>query len=138
MIRVNHSRFKYDGHLHATFDEFVSRDHNGRAHFEGQHPTQGRHRERVWPALSRYKNQRRVKKEHWHPHRLARQNHLLKAASRRTVLRKWFAIHPLEARTLLIADLAQRPPRYTDFRAEGIIAMRLRFDYGIENLQTTV
>ena len=35
----------------ATFDPFVWRDGSGRVHFDGQRPTTGRHRERVWPAL---------------------------------------------------------------------------------------
>jgi hypothetical protein len=63
-IRINQSRFNLSVY-HACFGEFVWRNAAGRAHFEGQHPTKGRHRERVWPALSRYKDQRRLKKECW-------------------------------------------------------------------------
>jgi hypothetical protein len=32
------------------------------------------------------------------------------------VLRRWYPLHPLEARHTLMCDLAQRPPRYEDFR----------------------
>jgi hypothetical protein len=117
MIRVNRSVFKYSVY-HAVFDEFVRREHNGRAHFTDQRSTKGRHRDRVWPALSRYKNQRRLKKESWDPHWIARQERMLEAASRLTILRKWYPCHPLAARNLLISDLAQRPPRYEDFRRE--------------------
>jgi hypothetical protein len=119
-IRVNHSRFNLSVY-HACFDEFVSRDAASRAHFEGQRPTKGRHRERVWPALSRYKDQRRLKKERWRPHRFARQNRALERASLLTILRRWYPMHPLDARHTLICDLAQRPPRYDDFRkAKGV------------------
>jgi hypothetical protein len=112
-MRVN---FRYSIY-HATFDEFLSRDDDGRTHFDGQHPTKDRHRDRVWPALSRYKHQhRRRRPRYWNPHWAARQNRALRRACRLTVLRRWYPMHPLEARTSLICDLAQRPPRYTDFR----------------------
>jgi hypothetical protein len=45
----------------ARFDGFVWRDVDGRVHFVGQwrSPTARRHRDRVWPALSRYKRPHR-------------------------------------------------------------------------------
>jgi hypothetical protein len=119
VIRVNRSLFNH-GVYHACFDEFVSRDAAGRTHFEGQRPTKGRHRERVWPVLSRYKDQRQRKKEPLDPHRFARQDRLLERASLLTILRRWYPMHPLDARHTLTCDLAQRPPRYDDFRTEII------------------
>jgi hypothetical protein len=98
----------------AVFDEFVRRDHVGRVHFEGQHSTTGRHRDRVWPALSRYKRHRQ--KHWWQPHWAARNDRSLGAASLLTILRRWYPTNPLEARHMLICDLAQRPPRLDDFR----------------------
>jgi hypothetical protein len=118
MIRVNRSVFNL-GVYHATFDPFVWRDTDGRVHFEGQHPTKGRHRDRVWPALSRYKDQRRRKREPWVEHWLQRKSRALHYASRLTILRKWYPVHPLDAYHTLRCDLAQRPARYTDFRREG-------------------
>ena len=43
----------------ATFDPFVWCDGAGMVRFYGQRSTTGRHRERVWPALTRYKRHRR-------------------------------------------------------------------------------
>jgi hypothetical protein len=115
MIRVNRSLFNHSVY-HATFDEFVSRDAYGRAHFEGQRPTKGHYRDRVWPALSRYKDQRRKDKRRWNPYWFESKNRALERASLLTILRRWYPCHPLDARHTLICDLARRPPRYDDFR----------------------
>jgi hypothetical protein len=116
---VNRSAFSLSVY-HACFDEFVRHEADGRTHFEGQRPTKGRHRERVWPALSRYKNRQRKHKRSWNPHRFARENRALEHASLLTVLRRWYPCHPLEARQMLVCDLAQRPPRYEDFRRQPL------------------
>jgi hypothetical protein len=98
----------------AEFDEFLWRDHAGRAHFHHQCSTKGRHRDRVWPALSHYKRVRH--KRCWEPHWAVRNSRSIDAASLLTILRRWYPCHPLDARHTLICDLAQRPPRYDDFR----------------------
>jgi len=94
----------------AEFDELVWRDATGRVHFRGQTPTKGRHRERVWPALSRYKRCR--DKALWLSPRHARMNRSIEAASLLTVLRRWCPYNRLEARHIDVCDHAQRPPRY--------------------------
>jgi hypothetical protein len=96
---------------HAMFDQFVWRDAAGRVRFEGRIPATGkRHRDRVWPALSRYKRYRRKKR--WSAHRHARMNRAIDASSLLTVLRRWMPLNPLEARHMAVCDHAQRPPRY--------------------------
>lgn len=95
----------------ASFDPFVWHDLDGRVHFEGQIPAKGkRHRDRVWPALSRYKRYRRKKR--WVSARGARMDRALDASSLLTVLRRWMPMNPLEARHMAVCDHAQRPPRY--------------------------
>jgi hypothetical protein len=105
-------------HTHASFDEFVERDRDGRACFEGQRPTESkRHRERVWPALSRYKRIRLRRCPRFHPwpaSRIVVQPKRLKRASWLTVRRGWYPCHPLVVRHMRVCDLAQRPPLPTD------------------------
>jgi hypothetical protein len=95
---------------HAEFDPFAWRDAAGRVHFEGQRPTEGRHRERVWPALSRYRRIRH--KARWCSPQHARMNRSIEAASMLTVLRRWCPYNRLEAYHTNTCDHAQRPPRY--------------------------
>jgi hypothetical protein len=103
---------------HAAFDEFIWRDHDGRARFEGQRPTEPkRHRERIWPALSRYRRTRRKRRLRFHPWPASRvivQSKRMDFASWLTVRRGWFPCHPLSVQHMRACDLAQRPPRPTD------------------------
>jgi hypothetical protein len=101
---------------HATFDEFVWRDGARRRHFAGQSPTiKGRHSDRVWPALSRYKRMRR-KTDEWQRHRSSvagvKTNCSIEKAALLSVLRRWCPISRLEAWHMAVCDHAQRPPRY--------------------------
>ena len=45
---------------HAEFEVFVWRDHAGRVRFNGQWPTAGRFRERVWPVFWRVRRRWRT------------------------------------------------------------------------------
>ena len=45
---------------HAEFEVFTWRDHTGRVRFQGQWPTVGRFRERVWPVFWRIRPVRRT------------------------------------------------------------------------------
>jgi hypothetical protein len=94
----------------ATFDPFLWRDAAGRANFIGQRPTTGRHRDRVWPALSRSKRHRH-KAERCSPQH-ARTNRSIEAAARLAVSRRWCPCNRLEAHHTDACDHAQRPPRY--------------------------
>jgi hypothetical protein len=94
----------------ATFDPLIWRDAAGRVHFTGQGPTTGRHRERVWPALSLYKRSRH--RRHWCSSRHARVNRSIEVASLLTVLRRWCPYNRLDAHHTDTCDHAQRPPRY--------------------------
>jgi hypothetical protein len=111
--------FRYN-HVHASFDEFIWRDWDGRVRFEGQRPTEAkRHRERVWPAPSRYKRARlkRCATQRFHPWPAARSivaSQRMDFASWLTVRRGWYPCHPLSVQHLRACDLAQRPPRPTD------------------------
>jgi len=96
----------------AHCDQFCWRDATGSVRFAGQRPTSGRHRDRVWPALSRYKRVRTKKREWRTSHRAERFSRALNAASLLTVLRHWYPCHPLEAWHIRQCDRAQRPPRY--------------------------
>ena len=101
--------------LCADFDEFVIRDRRGGVLFASRQYRAGkRHRDRVWPALSRYKRIR--EKRVWQSAKNARDTRLLEWTSLLTVLRKWAPENPLFVRHGTICDLAQRPPRYDDFR----------------------
>jgi hypothetical protein len=102
-------------HVSACFDEFLQR-YQGQARFEGRRPTQGRHRDRVWPALSRYKRRRRRYREPGYSHRAARVSRLIERACLLAVLRKWCPGNPLETHHMIACDLAQRPPQLDDFR----------------------
>ena len=94
----------------ATFDPFIWRDGAGRVRFYGQRSTTGRHRERVWPALTRYKRRRR--RSVWSSPQHARTNRSIEAAALLTVLRRWRPCNRLEAHHTDVCDHAQRPPRY--------------------------
>jgi hypothetical protein len=94
----------------ATFDPFVCRDAAGLVQFGDQRSTTGRHRDRVWPALSRYKRHR--DKALWCSSRHTRSNRSIEAASLLTVLRHWYPCHPLVTWHIRQCDRAQRPPRY--------------------------
>ena len=101
---------------HAAFDQFVWRDDAGRGHFSGQSPTiKRRHRDRVWPALSRYKRRRR-KTDEWQRHRSSlagvKTTRSIEKAALLGVLRRWCPISRLEAWHMAVCDHAQRPPRY--------------------------
>ena len=108
----------------AEFDEFTWKQ-DGVARFVDQRPTsKHRHRDRVWPALSRYKRVRHPKR--WTGHSAERMNRRIDAASLLTILRKWYPVHPLAARHTMICDLAQRPPRLDDFRmSQEMVRRRL-------------
>ena len=95
---------------HATFDPFVGRDAAGLVQFGDQRPTTGRHRDRVWPALSRYNKRHRHKARRCSP-RHARTTRSIEAASLLTVLRHWYPCHPLVTWHIRQCDRAQRPPR---------------------------
>ena len=94
----------------ATFAPFVWRDAGGRVRFHGQRSTTGQHRDRVWPALSRYKRHRH--KALWCSWRHARTNRSIAAAALLMVLRRWCPTSRLEAHHTDTCDHAQRPPRY--------------------------
>jgi len=100
--------------LCASFDEFIVHDRRGGVQFACQGNKGKRHRNRVWPALSRYKRIR--EKRVWQSAKNARDTRLLEWTSLLTVLRKWAPENPLFVRHGTICDLAQRPPRYDDFR----------------------
>jgi hypothetical protein len=101
----------YGFHLEpASFDEFVLRNRDGHAHFHGQCPTKGRHRDRVGPALSRDKRVR--KKSRWLSPQHTRVFRAIDRAARLLVLRRWDPYNPLLARHITVCDHAQRPPRY--------------------------
>lgn len=101
---------------HAGFDELILHKVDGTSRFRGQRSTKGRHRDRVWPALSRYKNQRQIKL--WSPFsaystpRTTRLSKALRQASLLTVRRRWMPLNPLEAWHVKRCDQAQRPSRY--------------------------
>jgi hypothetical protein len=94
---------------HAAFDQFVVCCDTG-TRYRDQRPTKGRHHDRVWPALSRYKRHRH--KARWCSHRHASANRAIEASSMLTVLKHWYPCHPLEAWHMRAADRAQRPPRF--------------------------
>jgi hypothetical protein len=99
----------------AEFQEFAIRD-GGKVRFRVRcASSEGRHRERVWPALSRYKQTRR-KTDAWrrrsYPASFAKVNRSIKKASLLTVLRRWDPMSPLDAWHIKQCDHAQRPPRY--------------------------
>jgi hypothetical protein len=100
----------------ARFDEFVWRDVDGRVHFVGRwrSPTARRHRDRVWPALSRYKRPRARKTAAWHRHRSSvagvKTTCSIDKAALLSVLRRWCPMCRLEAWHITVCDHAQRPP----------------------------
>jgi hypothetical protein len=85
------------GYCKAEFDEFSWRDAAGIVLFAGRSPTSGRHRDRVWAALSRYKRVRRPKRRLRTPSRVARVSRAIKRAAHLSVLRRWDPCHPLDA-----------------------------------------
>jgi hypothetical protein len=102
---------------HTAFDEFVWRDGAGRRHFAGQSPTiKRRHRDRVWPALSRYKRTRARKSDEWHRRHSSlseiRTSYSIDKAAMLSVLRHWCPISRLDAWHMTACDHAQRPPRF--------------------------
>jgi hypothetical protein len=104
--------------VRATFDEFVWRDGAGRVHFASQQqlPIARRHRDRVWPALSRYKRPRARKSDEWHRRRSSlsgiRTSRSIDKAAILSVLRHWCPISRLDAWHTVACDHAQRPSRY--------------------------
>ena len=99
----------------ARFQKFVVRD-GGKVTFTGhQGSSAGRYRDRVWPALSRYKQTRR-KTDAWrqrlYPASFVKVNRSIEKASLLTVLRRWDPMRPLDAWHIKQCDHAQRPPRY--------------------------
>lgn len=110
---MQQSRFRLE---RARFDPFVWHDDTGNARFSGrQQPTKGRHRDRVWPALSRYKRVRR-KTGSWcdraGPATWMKMTRSIDKAALLTVLRRWDPMSSLEAWHIKQCDHAQRPPRY--------------------------
>lgn len=100
----------------AGFEPFVRRDGTGKVHFNGRgRPSTGRHRDRVWPALSRYKQFRR-KTDAWQQRSRSiasvKGNRSIDKASMLTVLRRWDPTTSLDAWHIKQCDHAQRPPRY--------------------------
>jgi hypothetical protein len=100
----------------ARFDSFVGRDGMGTACFKGRYRlSAGRHRDRVWPALSRYKRLPR-KTDAWHQRSCsisaAKINRAIAKACLLIVLRRWDPMNPLDAWHVKQCDRAQRPPRY--------------------------
>lgn len=100
----------------AMFEPFVIRDGRGKVFFRARPPSAaGRHRDRVWPALSRYKRNRR-KTDAWlqrsHPVSAIKVARSIEKAALLTVLRRWDVNSPLDAWHLKQCDHAQRPPRY--------------------------
>jgi hypothetical protein len=100
----------------VRFRPLVVRDGDGTAITCGcNRSLAGRHRERVWPALSRYKRMRR-KTDAWRQRSCSisaiRVNRSIKKASLLIVLRRWDPISPLDAWHLKQCDHAQRPPRH--------------------------
>jgi hypothetical protein len=102
----------------ADFDEFVWRDHNGKVHFQDQHPSgKTRHRQRVWPALSRYKRVRMKHEKYCSQEKYCgrassqRQCRAIDRASLLSVLRRWDPMNPLMAWHIKRCDQAQRPSR---------------------------
>jgi len=73
--------FRHSWYVHACFDELCWRDGAGKVRFAGQHATEGRHRDRVWPALSRYKRARLRRRYRRQP---PRQMRMTKAIERAT------------------------------------------------------
>ena len=104
--------FRYRWYAHACFDELCWRDEAGKVCFAGQHATAGRHRDRIWPALSRYKRAPLRRRQRWQGPRQRRATKAIEQASQLTVLRRWCPLNPLEAWHGKQCDLAQRPPRY--------------------------
>jgi hypothetical protein len=102
----------------ATFDEFVWRDGAGRVHFASQRllPIARRHRDRVWPALSRYKRPHARKSDEWHRRHSSvsgiRTSSSIDKAALLSVLRHWCPISRLDAWHMTACDHAQRPPRF--------------------------
>lgn len=99
----------------ARFQEFVIRG-AGKMYFSGRPETPaGRHRDRVWPALSRYKRTRR-KTDAWRRRSssvsAAKVNRSIRRAALLSVLRRWDPMNPLDAWHIKQCDHAQRPPRY--------------------------
>jgi hypothetical protein len=103
---------------HVTFDEFVWRDGAGRVHFASQRqlPIAKRHRDRVWPALSRYKRPRARKTDAWRRRRSSvsgiKTTCSIEKAAMLSVLRRWCPDSRLDAWHMAACDHAQRPPRY--------------------------
>ena len=100
----------------AQFDPFVVRDGNGKVLLKSrQHSRKERHRDRVWPALSRYKRFRRKTKawrlRSW-PFSVVKVDQSIDKAALLTVLRRWDPMNALDAWHLKQCDHAQRPPRY--------------------------
>ncbi len=95
-------KFRHSDDTHAAFE---CRDVN-----VGGTTKERRHRERVWPALSRYK--RRHHKRRWVGHRHARIQRAIKRAALLSVLRRWDPMSPLEAWHMKRCDHAQRPAQY--------------------------
>ncbi len=100
----------------AQFDPFIIRDGKGKVRFKNcHHSCQGQHRDRVWPALSRYK-QFRQRTKLWRqrssPLSAIRVNRSIDKAALLTVLRRWDPMSALDAWHLKQCDHAQRPPRY--------------------------
>ena len=100
----------------ACFKPFIDRDSADKVHFNGCHrPSTGRHRDRVWPALSRYKRLRR-KTDAWRQRSCSISaimvNRSIEKASLLTVLRRWDPMSSLDAWHIKQCDHAQRPPRY--------------------------
>jgi hypothetical protein len=100
----------------SRFSPFVLRDGGGKVHFSGRHRSSARrHRERIWPALSRYKKTRRKTDAWWQrscPVPTVKLNRSIEKAALLTVLRRWDPICALDAWHLKQCDHAQRPPRY--------------------------
>src|SRR5271165_6669805 len=99
----------------ARFQEFVVRD-DEKVTFTSHHGSSaGRHRDRVWPALSRYKRTRR-KTDAWrqrsYPVSFVKVNRSIEKAALLNVLRRWDPMSTLDAWHIKQCDHAQRPPRY--------------------------
>jgi len=80
--------------------------------FAGQYATEGRHRDRVWPALSRYKRARLQRKYRRQPPRQWRATKAIERASKLVVLRRLAPFNLLDVWRGKRCDLAQRTPRY--------------------------